>query len=52
MHYHHAPYGLSNLGGLDEFLTLWPRDAVHMLPGPDWTVNTKISGVVVPLFHA
>ena len=52
MHYHHTPYGLSNLGGLDEFLALWNRNAVHMLPGPDWTVTHQLSGVIVPMFRA
>ncbi len=51
MHYYHAPYGLPNLGGVDAFLSLWPRESIRMLPGPDIEITSQTSGVIVPAFR-
>lgn len=50
MHYHHAPYGLPNVAGVEEFLALWPAEEVHRLEGPDLEVNGEQQGVFVPAF--
>lgn len=50
MHYYHPPYGLSNLDGLDAFLSLWPKEAVHRLDGPSFDLTEEVSGVMVPKF--
>lgn len=51
MHYRHAPYGLPNVAGVEEFLALWPAEAVHRLKGPDLEVNGEQRGVFVPAFQ-
>lgn len=50
MHYHHPPYGLPVVGGVEDFLKLWPKESVHRLNGPSFTVTAETSGVVVPKF--
>lgn len=50
MHYHHAPYGLPNVAGVEDFLALWPAEAVHRLAGPSLEPGPLSSGVVVPQF--
>ena len=50
MHYYHPPFGLPNLGGLEEFLALWPKESVHRLDGASFTLSDNLSGVVVPKF--
>jgi len=49
MHYHHAPYGLSSVSGVEDFLNLWPEDQVRRLDGPSLTVDGA-AGVAVPKF--
>lgn len=48
MHYHHPPYGLPNIGGLEEFLSLWPQ--ARRLDGPSLELDGTVSGVIVPKF--
>lgn len=50
MHYRHAPYGLPNVAGVEDFLTLWPAEDVHRLAGPSFEVVPGTSGVLVPRF--
>lgn len=50
MHYHHAPYGLPELAGAEEFLKLWPAAEVHRLSDADIAVTGGLSGVIVPKF--
>ena len=52
MHYHHAPYGLPNVAGVEDFLALWPADAVCRLSGPSFEVTAETTGVLVPAFLA
>ena len=33
MHYHHAPFGLPNVAGVEHFLRLWPAAQIQRLPG-------------------
>lgn len=50
MHYRHAPYGLPNVAGVEDFLALWPRESVHRLAGPSLEVDGGARGVIVPRF--
>lgn len=50
MHYRHAPYGLSNVAGVEDFLALWPAGAVRRLEGPSFAVDASAAGVLVPAF--
>ena len=51
MHYRHGPYGLRQVGPVEDFLTLWPREAVHMLTTDRFTLTKDApEGVVVPLY--
>ena len=52
MHYHHAPYGLPNVAGVEDFLALWPADAVCRLSGPSFEVTAETTGVLVPALLA
>ena len=51
MHYHHAPYGLPNVAGVEDFLALWPAKKVHRLDGPSFEVGPETDGVLVPDFQ-
>lgn len=51
MHYRHAPYGLPNVGTVEEFLDLWAPGQVHRLEGPSLELPLPDSGVWVPKFH-
>ena len=51
MHYRHAPYGLPNVAGVEDFLALWPAERVHRLPGASFEVDQAPSGVLVPKFQ-
>ena len=51
MHYHHAPYGLPNVAGVEDFLALWPARKVHRLDGPSFEVGPETDGVLVPEFQ-
>lgn len=46
MHYHHPPYGLPNVSGVEDFLALWPR--VRRLSGPSLELTADLEGVLVP----
>lgn len=48
MHYRHAPYGLPNVAGVEDFLALWPE--VRRLEGASFEVDDSARGVVVPKF--
>lgn len=50
MHYRHAPYGLPNVDGVEEFLELWPGEQVHRLDGPLCEITGGCSGVLAPRF--
>lgn len=50
MHYRHAPYGLPNVAGVEDFLALWPREQVQRLTGPSFEVTAEIAGILVPAF--
>lgn len=50
MHYHHAPYGLPNVAGVEEFLGLWPAEAVHRLGGASFDLTPETTGILVPKF--
>lgn len=52
MHYHHAPYGLTNVAGAEDFLALWPAAQVHRLSGPSFEMTAETTEVLVPAFHA
>ena len=52
MHYHHAPFGLPNVAGVEDFLALWPAEAIHRLSGPSFEVTADTAGVLVPAFRA
>lgn len=51
MHYRHTPYGLPNVGGVEDFLALWRPEQVHRLEGPSLELPLPDSGVWVPKFH-
>ena len=50
MHYHHAPYGLPNITGVEDFLALWPAERVHLLSGACVDTATAPEGVLLPKF--
>ena len=50
MHYRHAPCGLPDVAGVEDFLSLWPVGAVRRLEGPVCEVDGGASGVLVPQF--
>ena len=50
MHYRHAPYGLPNVAGVEDFLALWPVGEVRRLEGPSLEVDGAAQGVVVPQY--
>ena len=51
MHYRHAPYGLPNVAGVEDFLSLWPEEQVHRLPCSSFSVTPETAGVLVPAFE-
>ncbi|MBP3508707.1 MBL fold metallo-hydrolase [Oscillibacter sp.] len=51
MHYHHAPFGLPNVAGVEDFLRLWPSETIHRLSGPSFEVTAETTGVLVPVFQ-
>ncbi len=50
MHYRHAPYGLPNVGGVEDFLALWAPEQVHRVDGPALELPLPERGVWVPKF--
>lgn len=50
MHYRHAPYGLPNVGGVEEFLKLWPAAQIHHLEDPIVDLEAAPEGVLLPRF--
>ena len=50
MHYRHAPYGLPEVGGVEDFLALWPGEAVCRLDGPSFELTAETAGVLGPKF--
>ena len=50
MHYRHAPYGLPQVGSVEDFLALWPQEQIHRLDTPALTVTPDLTGVYVPKF--
>ena len=51
MHYHHAPYGLPNVAGVEDFLALWPAAQIQRLSGPSFEVTADTAGMLVPAFQ-
>ena len=52
MHYRHAPYGLPNVDGVGEFLSMWPAELVHRLDSSALELPLPDRGVWVPQFQA
>lgn len=58
MHYRHAPHGLEELSGVEDFLRLWPAPAVRRLPGssficlPEEGAETDAPVVLIPKYPA
>ena len=50
MHYHHAPYGLTEVDSVEPFLELWPAEEVHHLQGAAFELTEQTAGVMVPSF--
>lgn len=50
MHYRHAPYGLPNVAGVEDFLSLWDEGEIHRLEGPALEVDGTARGVAVPQY--
>lgn len=50
MHYRHAPFGLPDVAGAEDFLSLWAPGEVRRLEGPAFQVTGETVGVVVPRF--
>lgn len=50
MHYRHAPYGLPNVAGVEDFLALWGEGDVRWLEGPALELDGTARGVIVPRF--
>lgn len=50
MHYYHAPHGLSNVAGVEDFLALWDADQVHRMEGNTLEVTADKRGVWVPAY--
>ena len=50
MHYRHAPYGLPNVAGVEDFLSLWPQEQVHRAAGPVYEMGSGSSGVLLLKF--
>lgn len=51
MHYHHPPYGLDVVAGVEDFLALWPAEGIHRLEGPSLEAAQDLSGVIVPAYR-
>ena len=51
MHYRHAPYGLPNVAGVEDFLSLWPEAEIRRLEGPSLEVDGTARGVIVPQYR-
>ena len=51
MHYRHAPCGLPNVAGVEDFLALWPEGEIRRLEGPSLKLDGTARGVVVPEFR-
>ena len=52
MHYHHAPYGLPELAGVEDFLKLYPAGEVHRLSGNVFEITAESGGIWLPAFQA
>ena len=50
MHYRHAPYGLPDVAGVEDFLALWPEAEIRRLEGPSLEVDGSARGVAVPQY--
>lgn len=50
MHYRHAPYGLPNVAGVEDFLALWGQEEIRRLEGPALEVDGTARGVAVPQY--
>lgn len=50
MHYCHAPYGMPNVAGVEDFLALWPAEEVHRLNGSAVRLEAAPEGVLLPEF--
>ncbi len=50
MHYHHAPYGLGAVGGVEDFLALFPEGQVGRPGGPSLVLSGNTAGVLALKF--
>ena len=50
MHYRHAPCGLPDVAGVEDFLALWGEGEIRRLEGPALEVDGTARGVVVPQY--
>jgi len=50
MHYHHAPYGLTEVDSVEPFLEQWSSEAVHHLQEAAFELTKQTTGVMVPSF--
>lgn len=50
MHYRHAPFGLPDVGGVEDFLSLWRSEQVHRPEGSSLELPLPEHGVWVPKF--
>ena len=51
MHYRHGPYGLRQVGELEEFLKLYHNEQIHYLTSNTFPLTAaEPTGIVVPLF--
>ena len=50
MHYHQDPYGLSNIGGVEPFIALWPAEEVHRLTGAEFSPDADTTGLLILKF--
>lgn len=51
MHYRCGAYGFDELAEGEDFLKLWPADAVQRLSGPSFEATGQEVGVLVPKFN-
>ena len=51
MHYRHGHHGPDKIGGVEQFLKLFPGGDVTVLPGPSLTVTPETRGIVVPAWR-
>jgi L-ascorbate metabolism protein UlaG (beta-lactamase superfamily) len=51
MHYRHDGHGLAVVAGVEPFLALWDKEAVHREESNTIAITPEKSGVWVPTYH-